>query len=111
MGVMLFIFSLLLIQSAYSQIDTPEDARRVACSLAVRGLTGDPQCALSAARLNLASQGINQSLAIDDLNELCTSTPCAQLIDLQLETICEDEGGSAVSTATKKLIRMINPSN
>ena len=92
MGVKLFVFTLLLIKSTYCQIDSPEDARSVACSLSNSGLSGDPQCALSAARFVLAGQGINQTLTIDDLNELCTATPCAQLIDLRLKTIpsCED---------------------
>ena len=92
MGLKLFVFTLLLIKSTYCQIDSPEDARSVACSLSNSGLSGDPQCALSAARFVLAGQGINQTLTINDLNELCTATPCAQLIDLRLKTItsCED---------------------
>ena len=48
----------------------------------VDGLSGDPQCALSTARFTLAGQRIDQTTGIDDLDELCGVTTCAQLVDL-----------------------------
>lgn len=64
------------------QIESQEDAIRRACDFAVDGLSGDTECALTVAQLVLVTNGIPQTLSATNLNQLCGSTACAQLIEI-----------------------------
>ena len=82
MTVLISLFTLWLFHLVSCQIESQEDAIRIACDFTVDGLSGDTKCALASARGMLVSNGIPQTLSAANLNQLCGSTACAQLLEI-----------------------------
>ena len=86
-SVSLFLW---LFHSVSCQIQSPEEARNIACDIALDGLTtADTECSLAAARSVLVTNGLEGSLSMDNLNQLCGPTPCAELLDIVI--MCSGE--------------------
>jgi len=80
MIVLISLLSLWVLHSVRCQIQSPEQAREIACDIAIGGLSGDPECTLAASRFVLTTNGIQQSLSTLNLNQICGPTTCANLI-------------------------------
>jgi len=73
------------------QIQSPEQAREIACRIAIDGFSGDPECALATSRFILATNGIQQTLSTANLDQICGPTACADLIYLASALPCNDD--------------------
>ena len=82
MTVLISLFILWLFHLVSCQIQSQEDAISIACDLAMDGLSGDTECALASAQGVLVSNGIPQTLSAANLNQLCGSPACAQLLEI-----------------------------
>ena len=93
MIVLISLLSLWLCQLVSCQlpIETQQEARDIACGLARDGLTGDTECALANARLVLVTNGIQQTITTADLNQICGSTTCADLVEIALTCIGNED--------------------
>ena len=91
MIVLISLLSLWLFHSVRCQIQSPEQAREIACDIAIRGFSGDPECALAASRFVLATNGIQQTLSTANINQICGPTACADLIYFVSTLPCNDD--------------------
>ena len=91
MIVLISLLSLSLFHSVRCQIQSPEEAREVACRVTINGFSGDPECAIAASRFILVTNGIQQTLSTANLNQICGPTACADLVYLASTLPCNDD--------------------
>ena len=100
MMLLITFLSLWLCHFVSCQIETEQEARDIACDIAINGLSGSTECALANSRLVLATNGIQQTITTADLNQVCGPTACAGLV--QLTTICIGNEDRRLGTVSKR---------
>ena len=92
MIVTISLLSLWLFHSVRCQVQSPQEAREIACRIAINGFSGDPECALATSRFTLVTNGIQQTLSTANLNQVCGQTACADLVYLVSTLPCNGDG-------------------